>query len=76
MHTHHSRHAASTKPGPTTPTTAEPAVAVGEKGREARSVCSDDIRLRAYRKWEDAGKPTGDGVQFWLESEQELTRGK
>lgn len=32
----------------------------------------DDIRLRAYQKWEAAGKPAGDGVQYWLQAEQEL----
>jgi hypothetical protein len=31
----------------------------------------DEIRLCAYHKWEKAGKPPGDGVQFWLEAEQE-----
>ena len=35
-----------------------------------------DIRLCAYQKWEAAGKPTGDGVQFWLEAEQELVADK
>jgi hypothetical protein len=37
-----------------------------------KHVVAEDIRLSAYRKWESAGKPTGDGVQFWLEAEQEL----
>jgi len=40
------------------------------------SVSDEDIRLCAYRKWEAAGKPTGDGVQFWLKAEQELVEGK
>ncbi len=30
------------------------------------------IRLRAYYKWEAAGRPAGDGVAFWLEAEQDL----
>jgi hypothetical protein len=30
------------------------------------------IRLRAYERWEAAGRPEGDGVQFWLEAEKEL----
>ncbi|MCE9606032.1 MAG: DUF2934 domain-containing protein [Planctomycetia bacterium] len=29
------------------------------------------IRLCAYRKWESAGKPSGDGVEFWLAAEHE-----
>jgi hypothetical protein len=32
----------------------------------------EEIRLCAYRKWESAGRPPGDGVQFWLEAEAEL----
>jgi hypothetical protein len=36
----------------------------------------DEVRLRAYLRWEAAGKPEGDGVKFWLEAEQELLRGK
>jgi len=31
------------------------------------------IRHHAYGKWETAGKPEGDGIGFWLESEKELT---
>jgi hypothetical protein len=30
------------------------------------------IREAAYHKWEQAGRPHGDGVEFWLESEHEL----
>lgn len=32
------------------------------------------IRELAYAKWEAAGRPAGDGVQFWLEAERELKR--
>jgi hypothetical protein len=28
--------------------------------------------LSAYLKWEAAGKPPGDGVNFWLQAEREL----
>ena len=31
-----------------------------------------DIQLLAYLKWELAGKPEGNGINFWLEAEQEL----
>jgi hypothetical protein len=34
-----------------------------------------DIQLCAFHKWEAAGKPTGDGVRFWLEAERELAAG-
>ncbi len=30
------------------------------------------IRALAYRKWEAAGCPEGDGTEFWLEAEQEI----
>ncbi|MEX1026821.1 MAG: DUF2934 domain-containing protein [Candidatus Paceibacterota bacterium] len=29
------------------------------------------IREAAYHKWERAGRPAGDGVEFWLEAERE-----
>lgn len=32
----------------------------------------DAIRTRAYHLWEDAGRPEGDGVRFWLTAEREL----
>ena len=32
----------------------------------------DAIRLAAYYKWEQAGRPCGDGVHFWLEAEREF----
>jgi len=60
--------------GPMTPS--QTAVAPGDKGPNARLISAAEIRLRAYRRWESAGKPTGDGVQFWLDAEQELRQGK
>jgi len=44
--------------------------------RNAPSLTLNDIRLRAYRKWEAAGRPEGDGSRFWLQAEQELLQGK
>ena len=41
---------------------------------DGRFVPKDTIRLRAYQKWEAAGKPAGDGVEFWLAAERELSR--
>jgi anti-sigma B factor antagonist len=35
-------------------------------------VPEDEIRMRAYQKWEAAGRPDGDGVNFWLEAEREF----
>jgi hypothetical protein len=43
----------------------------GSPGSRAPAT-EEDIRLRAYFKWEAAGSPIGDGVFFWLEAEKEL----
>jgi hypothetical protein len=36
---------------------------------------AEEVRRRAYAKWEAAGMPPGDGVNFWLDAEQELRNG-
>jgi hypothetical protein len=36
----------------------------------------EEIRLCAYRKWEQAGRPAGDGVCFWVEAEKALNDGE
>ncbi len=40
------------------------------------AVSEEEIRVRAYQKWEAAGKPPGDGQRFWLEAERELRKGR
>lgn len=41
--------------------------------KAAPNECPEEqIRCLAYQKWETAGHPPGDGVEFWLEAEQEL----
>jgi hypothetical protein len=47
-----------------------------ERRAEASGDRADEVRLLAYRKWEEAGSPTGDGVEFWLAAEAELLRGR
>ncbi|MGE5195215.1 MAG: DUF2934 domain-containing protein [Deltaproteobacteria bacterium] len=37
--------------------------------------CDDAVRVSAYFKWVAAGRPEGDGVNFWLEAERELQKG-
>lgn len=32
----------------------------------------DEIRRLAYAKWEAAGRPPGNGSDFWLQAEKEL----
>jgi hypothetical protein len=36
----------------------------------------EEIRRLAYLKWEAAGRPEGDGFNFWVEAEQELNGGR
>lgn len=36
------------------------------------AVSKDAVRLRAYLRWEAAGKPEGSGTRFWHEAEEEL----
>ena len=46
------------------------------ESRPSREQSIDDfdmaIRELAYLKWEAAGFPAGDGLDFWLEAEREL----
>jgi len=75
MTQHHHKHASLEHSGSGKPTT--PTKATVASSDDSGKVASDqDIRLCAYQKWEAAGKPTGDGVQFWLEAEQELVADK
>jgi hypothetical protein len=44
-----------------------------QSGAHTRSLPTpDEIRQLAYAKWEAAGKPPGDGSDFWLQAETEL----
>jgi hypothetical protein len=73
MSSHHKKHAATAHSGPVVPTTTlKTVVTSGDKHHNVQLVSVEDIRLCAYRKWEIAGKPPGDGIQFWLEAEHEL----
>jgi hypothetical protein len=64
---------------PAAPRTATPAATADKislsSGRTpTRPTPSEDqIRARAYFLWEQAGRPEGDGAQFWLEAEKELS---
>jgi hypothetical protein len=45
----------------------------GDGHADTRRTASDEeVRLRAYLKWEAAGRPPGDGADFWLAAEREL----
>jgi Protein of unknown function (DUF2934) len=47
-----------------------------EPSPNGKPVSEEAIRLCAYRKWETAGKPGGDGVSFWLEAEKDISKAK
>ena len=74
----HSQVVAEPPPAPTHPETAclanvpEPAIAAASPPQYAKPISHDDIRQRAYLKWEAAGRPHGDGSHFWAEAEREL----
>jgi hypothetical protein len=73
----HHKHATLAHAGPATPTTpTKAAVASSDNDHNGKLVSAEDIRLCAYQKWEAAGKPSGNGVQFWLEAEHELVQGQ
>ena len=54
----------------------EPTQSGSPEGTPPREMCSpsplQQIRQRAYEKWEAAGKPEGIAIRFWLEAEKEL----
>jgi Protein of unknown function (DUF2934) len=77
MQTPRRKRATPAQSGPIGPTTTtQTVVASANKDLNGQLVSAEDIRLCAYRKWESAGKPTGDGIQFWLEAERELAQPK
>ncbi len=42
------------------------------ESKHPKKITDDEIRALAYAKWSAAGCPSGDGMHFWLEAEQEL----
>ena len=43
---------------------------------EWQQVPEEYVRVRAYYLWEEAGRPDGDGCEFWARAESELRNGK
>lgn len=43
-----------------------------DEAEQAIQALEAEIRTLAYQKWEEAGRPEGDGVQFWVEAESEI----
>jgi hypothetical protein len=44
----------------------------GANATQEQTPSEEDIRIRAFQKWEEAGCPSCDGVYFWLAAEAEL----
>ncbi len=65
--------AAGTIITPPEPKVAAPAREGGKRKGPAKP-SEEEVRHLAYQKWEDAGRPEGADVWFWLEAEQELFR--
>jgi len=72
-HQHKTATLAQSAPGkpPSEPKAAVVTVPDGQ-AQKPKFACEEMTRIRAYQKWETAGKPQGNGVQFWLDAEQEL----
>jgi Protein of unknown function (DUF2934) len=69
----------SAKPASANPTSeTKPAVAsvLVEPSPNSETISEEAIRLGAYRHWVTAGKPSGDGVNFWLEAKSEFSQAK
>ena len=43
---------------------------------EQPQVSEEQIRTLAYEMWEKAGRPPGDGSQFWAEAQQQAQNGR
>lgn len=72
MSKHSNRHPASVATNPAKAPTSTPLLPSTTPNRHFPPT-ADEVRLRAYQKWVSAGAPEGDGVQFWLEAEHELS---
>ena len=44
----------------------------GPSSQQPVTFSEEANRVLAHRKWEEAGRPAGDGVEFWLEAEREV----
>lgn len=77
MHSHTTRHVKREHSGSGATNVVTRAIGAAVHQDHSLPVVSvEEIRQCAYQKWERAGKPSGDGAQFWLEAEQELVNGE
>jgi hypothetical protein len=53
----------------------EPKPLKPERRLESGRASEDEIQQLAYKKWQQAGCPVSDGIEFWLSAETEILRG-
>ena len=70
MHKHHHKTETPAQPG------SAKSPSESEQAQKGKTKSQAVIGVRAYQKWVAAGKPQGDGVNFWLEAEQEVVQAK
>ena len=62
-----------THPGSVVPCRASMLSPTNDAGQETADIESLNIALLAYLMWQMAGHPTGQDIQFWLETEARLS---
>jgi hypothetical protein len=72
MNTRHDHYALSHGHGSHPVTLLSAAVAAADRALLNALELHAEIRVRAFHRWEAAGRPADDGVRFWREAEQEL----
>jgi hypothetical protein len=72
MDTRHNEHASGHGHRTHHVTLLNAAVATADKGLMDALESRVDVQLAAFHRWEAAGRPNGNGVQFWLEAEKQV----
>jgi hypothetical protein len=52
--------------------TVKPASSTPAAAKASRQITTESIASRAYTLWEQAGKPLGRDVEYWLQAESQL----
>ncbi|MBX9583516.1 MAG: DUF2934 domain-containing protein [Gemmataceae bacterium] len=74
QHSHNTSHPPPPPPPPFgTPTGAPITDATEERLQHGGVTFEEAVRVRAYNLWERAGRPEGNGREYWLEAEAVLT---
>jgi hypothetical protein len=68
--------AVNDRPVQSTQQKASPKLSTPERRVENTRAFKDEIQVLAYKKWQQAGCPICDGIEFWLAAETEISRGE